>query len=106
MEVDPRAWITTSIAVARRAGSWPARYAEITDDLTNEDDESQASDDELDDAIDAAFCDAVRTRAAADRSRWGRARSRRPSGSYNDLRDALIMWEPRTAPGPRRLLAG
>jgi hypothetical protein len=44
-------------------------YAEIPGDLTDEDDESQTSDDDLDDAIDAAFCDAVRTRAAADRSR-------------------------------------
>jgi hypothetical protein len=44
-------------------------YAEMPSDLTDEDGESQTSDDDLDDAIDAAFCDAVRTRAAADRSR-------------------------------------
>jgi hypothetical protein len=44
-------------------------YAETPGDLTDEDDDTQTSDDELDDAIDAAFGDAVRARAAADRSR-------------------------------------
>ena len=44
-------------------------YAQTSVHLTGEDDDTEISDEDLDDAIDAAFCDAVRTRAAADRSR-------------------------------------
>jgi hypothetical protein len=44
-------------------------YAEVPGDLPDEDDDTQPSDEDLDDAVDAAFRDAVRTRAAADRSR-------------------------------------
>src|SRR5262249_31012221 len=47
-------------------------YAETPGSPTDEDgadDDSGTADDELDDAIDAAFCDAVRARATADRYR-------------------------------------
>lgn len=44
-------------------------YAEIPGDLTDEDEDTQSSDEDPDDAIDTAFRSAVRTRAAADRSR-------------------------------------
>jgi hypothetical protein len=44
-------------------------YAEIPGELDDEDDDTQISDDYLDDAVDTAFRDAVRTRAAAVRSR-------------------------------------
>ncbi|MFY1694232.1 MULTISPECIES: hypothetical protein [unclassified Solwaraspora] len=44
-------------------------YAEIPGDPTDEDDDTQTSNGDLDDAIDAGFCDAVRARAAGARQR-------------------------------------
>ena len=44
-------------------------YADTPGDLSDEDDHTDGAEDDLDDAIDTAFRDAVRARAAAGRSR-------------------------------------